>query len=140
MEENQVHIEHTFTQSPEQIFNAWVRPQIIKKWLFKSDKNKIVHVINDPKPNGAFSILEKTEQGELIDHFGKYYIIQKPWFLSFSLVAPKHFKGVTVVDITINPKEDGCQLTFNQTGVDPKIVEDSWKKMFSELDKVVSKS
>ena len=135
-----VHIVKRLSVPAEVVFDAWTLGNVMKLWLFKSDTNEILHLKADLQPGGAFSILEQSDDGSLIDHFGRYHEIERPHHLSFSLEAPKHFSGVTEVDIHIMPTARGCELTFDQTGVDPQIVEESWHKMFSRLDKVLNKA
>jgi uncharacterized protein YndB with AHSA1/START domain len=132
-----VKISRQFKISPEFIFDAWIKPEIIRKWLFKSPTNEIVRVANDPQPGGAFSIIELTETGDMIDHYGQYIHVDRPDRLEFTLQVPKHFPGVTNVNLTFGRMPDGgCQLHLVQTGVDPHVVEDSWRKMLEQLDRL----
>ena len=132
-----VKISWKFATSPEIIFDAWIRPEIMKKWLFKSPVNEIVQVTADPQAGGAFSIIESTETGDIIDHFGRYIHVGRPEKLEFTLQVPKHFPGVTEVNLTFGRMPDGsCQMHFVQTGVDPRVVEESWRKMLRQLNRV----
>src|ERR1700748_3639173 len=92
-----VKISRQFKTSPEFTFDAWIKPAIIKTWLFKSPTNEIVDVTNDPRAGGAFSIVEKTGTGDIIDHFGHYIHLDRPDSLEFTLQVPKHFSGITQV-------------------------------------------
>src|ERR1700754_3296659 len=73
-----VKISWLFRSSPEVIFDAWIKPEIIKKWLFKSPFNEIIEVTADTSAGGAFSIVELTETGDFIDHFGRYLQVDRP--------------------------------------------------------------
>lgn len=134
-----VHIVKRISASAEVVFDAWTVGDLVKLWLFKSDTNEILHVKTDLQPGGSFSILERSDDGTLIDHFGKYIEVEEPHHLSFSLEVPKHFSGVTEVDIQIAATADGCELIFHQTGIDPQIIEESWQRMFTLLAKVLNK-
>ena len=129
-----VNISREFRASPEIIFDAWIKPEIMKNWLFKSPVNKIVRVTANPQANGVFSIVELTENGDIIDHFGQYICVDRPTKLEFTLEVPKHFPGVTEVSLTLGRTPEGsCRFHFVQTGVDPQMVEESWRKMLSQL-------
>lgn len=130
-------IEKHFQASAETIFEAWTKSEIIKTWLFKNDHNEIVDVKINLTPGGAFSILEQNEKGDIIDHYGRYQLIDKPNQLDFSLAVPRYFDGETRVEINIASVEDGCQMTFVQIGVNPKIVEKQWQQMFENLEQIV---
>jgi len=135
---NAVDIEHVFSADPGRVFNAWIVPVIMRQWLFVGPTSEIVKIEQDVVEGGPFSILEREKKGnKLIDHFGKYIDIMSPTRLSFTLSVPEHFPGETVVVITIEPNYDGSLLNLRQTGVDPEVTEDSWRKMFIQLDKVL---
>jgi uncharacterized protein YndB with AHSA1/START domain len=130
-------IERYFNATPQQLFAAWTDADIIKNWLFKSEASRISSVEIDLQGGGAFSIVEETATGELINHFGIYQRVVLPQRLSFTLQVPHHFTGLTNVEVNITPEGDGSLLNFQQTGVNPKLVGGAWQKMFDQLDKVL---
>jgi len=133
-----VDIEHVFSAEPGRVFNAWIVPAITRQWLFVGPTSEIVKIEQDVVEGGKFSILERERKGnKMIDHFGNYIDIISPSRLSFTLSVPEHFPGETVVVVTIEPNYDGSLLNLRQTGVDPEVTEDSWRKMFKQLDKVL---
>lgn len=129
-------IERYFDAGPQRLFTAWTDPELIKLWLFKSDSSNISSIDIDLQGGGSFSIIEQTATGQLIEHFGIYQRIVRPQRLSFTLQVPHHFTGSTTIEVNIKPDGDGSLLTFEQTGIDPKIVGNAWQKMFDQLDKV----
>lgn len=140
MEKDQVepvNITRHFTVPADVVFDAWTNTDLIKQWLFKTDTNRIIQVIMELEPNGTFSIVEQTEDGQLIDHFGQYHEIAAPQLLSFSLEAPEHFPGISSVVVRIDPADDGCTLHFLQTGVDPNLVQKEWERMFDIMEKLL---
>ena len=104
--------------------------------MFVSGDNEIYKVQADLRIGGAYSILEWTGS-EHIDHFGHYLKIDRPSHLSFSLQAPKHFRGRTSITIAIEPQSDLTKLTFHQIGIGPIVVEKPWLMMFDTLAKVL---
>ena len=121
---------------PAQVFDAWLIPAMIRQWLFKSPRHKIVRIDIDPKVVGGFSILEDAD-GERIDHFGTYDIVDRPHCLVFSLEVPWHFEGVTRVSIEIAATQEGSLLTLTQSGVEPEKAEGGWRMMLAQLARVL---
>ncbi len=109
------------------MFDAWLTPAIIRRWLFASASNEIREVKTDPRVGGAFSILERSE-GQDIDHFAAYQQIERPNSLVFTLEVPWHFPGVTRVSVDIAPTPDGCVMRFTQTGVKRDVTEGAGAK------------
>ena len=133
-----VDIEYIFSAEPGRVFNAWIVPVMMRQWLFTGPTSEIVKIEQDVVEGGKFSILEREKKGnKLNDHFGNYIDIISPTRLSFTLSVPEHFPGETVVVITIEPNYDGSLLSLRQTGVDPEVMEDSWRKMFAQLNKIL---
>jgi len=122
--------------SPTQVFDAWLKPAMMRQWLFKSPHNTIVRIDIDPRVGGGFSILEHAD-GEHIDHFGTYDIIDRPHCLVFSLEVPWHFEGVSRVSVEVEATPDGSTLTLTQTGVEPEKTEASWRIMLARLAQVL---
>ena len=133
-----VDIEYIFSAEPGRVFNAWIVPVMMRQWLFAGPTSEIVKIEQDVVEGGKFSILEREKKGnKLNDHFGNYIDIISPTRLSFTLSVPEHFPGETVVVITIEPNYDGSLLSLRQTGVDPEVMEDLWRKMFAQLNKIL---
>ena len=129
---NPVRITPLYKASPDKLFAAWTEPDIMKKWLFRSDTSVIERIETDLRPQGRFSIVERSGD-KAIDHFGQYIAIEAPRALSFTLEVPEHFQGSSYVGISFKPSDEGCEMDFLQEGVDPKWVEADWRRMFSAL-------
>jgi uncharacterized protein YndB with AHSA1/START domain len=124
-----------FQVPAEKLFCAWTDPVLIGRWLFRGDDSEIAKVDLDLAVGGRFSIVEQTRD-ETIDHFGNYLLIDRPRLLSFSLEVPKHFSGVSQVQLEFRETDVDTEMIFQQTGVDPAIVEASWRRMFTQLARV----
>ena len=134
-----VEVHAAYDVAPEVIFDAWIIPALIRKWLFVGPTSEIVNVVSDLKTGGEFSILElERTNKEYSDHFGRYQLIDRPTQLVFTLSVPKHFSGETTVRIDIKKTASGCELTLTQTGVSKNKTARSWKDMLKQLKKVVS--
>jgi uncharacterized protein YndB with AHSA1/START domain len=135
-----VRIVHNFAAPPEAVFDAWLNPQVMRHWMFVSPTNEIREVRTDPQIGGSFSILERTESGDEIDHYGEYREIDRPNRLVFTLQVPKHFPGESSVVVDIKATPGGCEMTFTQSGVKKEITEGPWRAMFDTLATILGKS
>ena len=129
-------IRQTLAAPAQAVFDAWVNPSIMKRWMFVMGNNDIYKAQSDLRVGGAYSILEWTGS-EHIDHFGHYLEVERPTRLSFSLQAPKHFRARTSVTVTIEPQDDLTRLTFHQVGIGPSVVKKPWLIMFDTLAKLL---
>jgi len=134
-----LNISLVYKATADELFCAWTDPAIMSQWLFKGDDSEIESVEADVAVGGAFSIVERTKDGPM-DHFGNYLLVDKPYALSFTLAVPKHFAGDTQVSIEFKQTDVGCEMVFQQAGVEPGIVEPSWRRMFSNLTMLLLRS
>ena len=131
-----------FQVPAEKLFCAWTDPAIVSQWLFRGDDSEIVKVELDLIAGGRFSIVEQTRD-DAIDHFGNYLVVDRPHRLCFTLEVPKHFSGVSQVQLEFKTAETTTvttEMVFQQTGVDPPLVEGSWRRMFTQLARVFLQS
>ncbi|MEU6422973.1 SRPBCC family protein [Streptomyces spiralis] len=136
-----VEIRRRFPVAPHVLFDAWITSPVMRRWLFASDSGELVSIDVDPRVGGAFSIVERREEGEVeVDHFGTYIEVDRPGRLAFTLEVPWHFPGTTQVGVDIRPVPEGGEMFFRQTGVDPATTRDAWHRMFDQLDEAISAS
>ena len=108
-----VHVKHCFTAPPEQVFSAWLDPQMIGKWMFGPDlrDEEVVSLSLDARVGGSFSFVVRR-QGENVDHIGKYIEIDQPGRLVFSwgIAGVSGDESRVVIDIV--PLASGCELSL----------------------------
>jgi uncharacterized protein YndB with AHSA1/START domain len=124
-------VSRSIDASPEVVFDAWLAPDKIRRWMNRSPTNEICTCTTDGVVGGGFQIVERVGD-ELIDQFGKYVEVQEPNKLVFSLQVPKQFAGETLVTVGIEPAVYGCDVTLTHTGVPPE-AEHDWRKMLESL-------
>jgi uncharacterized protein YndB with AHSA1/START domain len=140
-----VRITRRFSASPEQVFDAWLDPVMIGKWMFgpayPEREEEVVRISLDPRVGGSFSFVVRR-QGQEIDHVGKYLEIDRPRRLVFTWgVANVGDSSRVIIDII--PLEKGCELTLTHE-LHPNWVdfasraEASWTKMLDVLAATLS--
>jgi uncharacterized protein YndB with AHSA1/START domain len=120
---------------PNAMFDAWVNPQLMERWLFKSPTNTL-EARTDPRAGGTFSIVE-YDAGHVITHDGSYAIVEPPKRLSFSLAVPQHFAGLAQIDVTITPIGSKSRLDFQARGAGPADAQQLWETMIANLAEVL---
>ncbi len=121
---------------PERVFDAWLDPESVGRWLFATPDGVMEKVEVDPRVGGRFEIDERRG-GELAEHFGEYLEIDRPRRLVFSFAA-MHGAGYTRVTVTIVPDGDGSRLTLVHE-MDPQWADyeertrEGWKKILAGL-------
>lgn len=128
-----------FNASPERVFDAWLDPEMIGKWMFGPAvrEEEVVRISLDPRVGGRFSFVVRR-QGQEINHVGEYLEIDRPRRLRFTWgVADEEGSDGVTVDI-VPLEESGCELTLTHE-LHPdwadfaKRAEDAWVKMLDAL-------
>ena len=140
-----VRVRHKFAAPPERVFDAWLDPNSIGKWMFGPAlrNEKVLSIQMDPRPGGSFSF-KVRRQGQDVDHIGTYQKIERPRRLTFTWRVAGESDGDSVVTVDIGPKDNGSELILTHD-MDPnwadfaKRTEEAWTKMLNVLDQVLSK-
>src|SRR5437870_1551281 len=84
-----VTVKRRFDAAPERVFDAWLSPDMIRKWIFGSpDDEEVVRIAVDARVGGSFSIVLRRKGAE-VDHAGEYLEIDRPRRLVFTFgVSP----------------------------------------------------
>lgn len=126
--------------SPDQVFNAWLEPEKVKKWMFPNDE--LVRIDIDARVGGTFSFVVRRNGNE-IEHIGKYLEIDRPRRLVFTWATVDDLPDVDYVIIDIVPTKTGSQLTLTHE-LDPNWAdytlqaEKAWNYMLEAMDKMLS--
>jgi uncharacterized protein YndB with AHSA1/START domain len=133
-EDGALRLRRILPAAPDRVFAAWTVPAMMSRWLFVGPTSRIISTTVDLRVGGRFSILERPDGFEDVDHVGEYLDVQPPHRLAFSLEVPAHFPGRTEIRLGISAVSAGSELTFTQHGVDPQTVRSSWEMMFDTLE------
>jgi uncharacterized protein YndB with AHSA1/START domain len=100
--------------APEAAFDAWLDAAHAGTWLFATPAGRIVEVAMDPRPGGAFRIVDRRE-GENVAHVGTYLALDRPARLVFEFGVPKYSDARDRVDVAISGREQSCDVVLTHT-------------------------
>jgi uncharacterized protein YndB with AHSA1/START domain len=132
--------------APERVFDAWLEPSLIAKWMTGVvDGDEVINVRTDARVGGTFSFLIKRS-GEPIDHLGEYMEIDRPRRLVFTFdmhVAAQdpNPDGATLVTVDLEPTARGTRLTLTVDRLPREQVdraETGWTKIIEAIERAVT--
>ncbi len=108
-----IRVERRFAASAERVFDAWLDPAWISRFMFGAHlrDEQVVSLTNEPRVGGVFHY-KVTRGGTLIDHTGTYREIDRPRRLVFTWGVDAEQGDLSVVTIEIVAAGDGCTLTL----------------------------
>lgn len=130
-------VTRSFDVSPERVFDAWLDPEMARRFLFATPTGEMVRVQIDARVGGKFVIVRRTDSDD-VEHVGEYLAIERPRHLVFTFAVPKFSAQFTQVTIDIAPSDQGCVLTLTHEGVPPEWAErtqEGWGMILGTLDR-----
>lgn len=134
-----IRIERRLAASPERVFDAWLDPTMIGRFMFGAHlrDEQVVSLSNEARVGGVFHY-KVTRGGVLIDHTGTYRALDRPRRIVFTWGVDAEQGDLSVVTIDLAPDGDGCLLTLTHR-LDPDWAEYAertqagWTKIVGDL-------
>jgi uncharacterized protein YndB with AHSA1/START domain len=137
-------VKREFSYSAERVFDAWLTPDVTRRWLFTTDDSEVIRCEIDARVGGKFEIVDKRDNGEFkgeIRHIGEYLEIDRPSRLVFTFGVPQFDPRMTRVEIDIVEQGSGCELTLTHHGVPEEWqapTNEGWTKLLGNLEREIS--
>ncbi len=140
----QARVTHRFDASPERVFDAWVRPESVRRWLkaaltdmgLEGDTRE---VRVDARPGGSYCFSD-MRSGREARHWGTYLEFDRPRRLVFTWITDESEEAdPSVVTLTIEPEGAGCiaALVHDMGAAWSAYLartQDGWEKMLRAID------
>lgn len=149
-----LHMTRRFEASAERLYEAWVSPDQIKKWLFTQEAtNKIAR--NELYIGGEWQITDHRE-GKDYTATGEYLELDPPKRLVFTFKMPQFSDTMDTIIVELQPQKSGFEMNFTQEIVVPyeegwqdeeieqakqeyhTSSEEGWKRMFDGLARLLA--
>jgi len=129
-------IERTINASQEDLFNAWLNPDMLRKFMVPKSGMSVPHAANDPKKGGRFDIIMQAGDDKL-PHAGTYKEIDPHKRIVFSWESPYSMDD-SIVTLTFDPADTGTLVTLHQVRFADEAARDShrggWGSILDALD------
>jgi len=96
--------------SPEDVFDAWTKPDVISQWLCPFD-TKVVRADLDVRVGGKY-YLDMQGEEKLHKHEGEYVEIDRPNRLVFTWISAGTHQETSLVTVTFEKSGKGTALTL----------------------------
>jgi uncharacterized protein YndB with AHSA1/START domain len=116
-------VKRSYDFPAERVFDAWLTPEIARRWLFTLDDSEVVKCEIDARVGGKFEIIDKRDHDDFrgeVRHIGEYLEIDRPRRLVFTFGVPQFDPAMSRVEIDIVAKGSGCELTLTHYDVPPE--------------------
>jgi uncharacterized protein YndB with AHSA1/START domain len=135
-----VHISKTIQAPIEEVFDAWLNPEMLSQFILPMKGMPHPQTDNDPHEGGDFTIIMQVGD-EKIPHTGTYLTINRPHELVFTWESPFSIEGSTVAlqFLALDDNQTRLELTHRKF-IDEQTRsnhEGGWGNILDSLDDVV---
>ena len=113
MAELSITIKRTVRAQIEKVFDAWLDPQMLSKFIIPMEGMPEPQVENDPRVGGKFTIIMQAGDASL-PHSGEYIRIDRPHSLIFTWVSDHSIEGSQVSLNFLALNEHATEITLTQ--------------------------
>lgn len=103
-------VERTIRATQADVFNAWLDPEMLRKFMMPAAGMSVPKASNDPKEGGRFEIVMRAGENE-IPHAGTYREISPHDRIVFTWESPYSVDDSTVT-LTFAPAGQGTRVTL----------------------------
>lgn len=101
-----VRVRHDFPHEPERVFDAWLDPELIARWMFGPPlrEEEVQGISVAPRVGGSYSF-RVLRGGESLDHTGRYLEMERPRRLSFTWGVRQYLPESSTVHVDFAPRD-----------------------------------
>ena len=111
-----------FDVASERVFDAWLNPEMMRKWFFTLEgTNKVAQ--NNPQVGGDWEIIDQRD-GKEYRAIGEYLEIDPSQKLVFTFKMLQFSESQDKITVELKEIQEGCEMTFSQNITVPH--EENW--------------
>jgi uncharacterized protein YndB with AHSA1/START domain len=111
-------VQRTINASAERLFDAWTKPELMKKWFRATEKMSTPSAEADLKVGGAWRVLMVTSKGKDCPTNGHYKVVDRPNKLVFTWHPFEQADYETTVTLIFKKVSDNVtDLTLTHEGL-----------------------
>jgi uncharacterized protein YndB with AHSA1/START domain len=141
-------VSRRFAASPQQVFDAWTNPEVLRRWWAAGPQFETTFVEVDPRPGGRYRLtMRDGESGEEHTVAGEYTEVTPPERLAYTWTwesNPDAMAGSagTVVVVQFRPEGDGTEVVVEHSGFATPEIRDlhvqGWEGCLDSLERALN--
>jgi len=139
-----VRVSRQIKASPERVFDAWLDSGEAPTFLFAGRTSEVGSAEIDARVGGRFRIVRRWD-GEIVEYWGEYVEIDRPYRLAFSLFVEEHGQRDDRVVVELAPVGGESLLVLTHehslpTQAESARIQGTWAAVLDELTALCNES
>lgn len=140
-----VRLERTFDAPAEAVFDAWLSPEVLRRWWPAGVDWETPVAEVDPRVGGHLRLVMRGPNGQEFGGSGEYLEIDRPRRLAFTWTWDGHegHRGVQLVEVEFNRRASGStSVVLTNRGLpdeeSKRSHREGWESSFDNLDRALA--
>jgi len=129
-------VRRSYWATAEELFDAWLDPRLMRRWLLVDELSQVVHIEVDARPLGHFLVADRRGSTE-VAYVGEYLELDPPRHLRFALQMSRGQVRRAQVTVDLIFRRGRYEMSVLQTGIVPGLGEERWREMLDRLNDVL---
>ena len=136
-----IRISRYFPESPQEVWQAWTDPKLVRSWFGSDPNGKVLHASLDVRLGGTFEVTFRNSDDTQFTCAGTYKEIEKNQRLVFTWTWKDRPEVKELVTLVFQAEQTGTLMIFEHANIDAGTTHDyetGWKSTFDKLERTLS--
>jgi uncharacterized protein YndB with AHSA1/START domain len=137
-----VRIERTFAASPEDVFDAWTSPEVMRRWFHCAPDWDTAKAEVDLRVGGKVRVVMRRPDGTEVGAQGEYTVIDPPRRLAMTWTFDDDPSNEQLIELSFSEAEGSTKVLMVNSRISADRRRDAqeagWRGCLDELDRVVA--
>ncbi len=137
-----VRIERTFDASPEDVFDAWTSPEVMRRWLHCGADWKTPVAEVDLRVGGKVRVVMRRPDGREAWAEGEYTLIDRPRRLAMTWTFEDDPDNEQVIELSFTEAGDSTRVLLVNSGISTEERRDGqdegWRGCLDQLERMLA--
>ena len=135
-----IRISRSFSASPQEVWQAWTDPRLVKSWFGSDPNGKVLDASLDVRPGGTFEVTFRNSDDTQFTCAGTYKEIKKYQRLVFTWTWKDRPEVQESVTLVFQARQTGTLMIFRHANIDAGTTHDyetGWRSTFDKLERTL---
>ena len=137
-----VRIERAFAASPEDVFDAWTSPDVMRRWFHPAPDWDTPEAEVDLRVGGKVRVVMRRPDGSEVEAQGEYTLIDRPHRLVMTWTFDDDPSNEQLIELSFSESEGSTTVLMINSGISTDKRRDAqhegWHGCLDELERVLA--
>jgi uncharacterized protein YndB with AHSA1/START domain len=136
-----VRVERTFAASPEEVFDAWTSPEVMRRWFHCAPDWDTPEADVDLRVGGKVRVVMRKPDGTEVEAQGEYTLIDRPHRLVMTWTFHDDPLNEQLIELFFSKSEGSTTVLMVNSGISTdergNAQDEGWHGCFDELERLL---